>query len=101
MIYNFRFISPAHHSELLPSDLGSAASIVEDLISQKLYGRSHLMIVQSVWVRFLTMEYQFVLHIAIRRLSDIASNEEDLEPYIEGLIAEALLQLFGEGVSVF
>ncbi len=101
MIYHFRFVSSAHHSELLPSDLEDDVRIVKDLISKKLVGRTPLMIVQSVRVEFLFTEYHYILYIAIARQGKIANNEADMEPYVEGLVAEALLQLFGDGVSVF
>lgn len=101
MLYKYRFVCPGRHSELLPSDSEGSIAIIEDLLSQKLCGRTPLMIVHSVKVDFLFVENQYVLRIVIRRVSEIASEEEDLELRIEGLIAEALLQFFGEGVSVF
>jgi|SRR5579863_925647 len=101
MFYKYRFVCPAGHSELLPSDSDGSIAIIEDLVSQKLCGRAPLMIVHSVKVDFLFVEYQYVLRIVIRRVSEVDNEEEFLELRIEGLIAEALLQLFGEGVSVF
>lgn len=99
--YWFHFVCPAHHSELLPSDLEGAAYTVEDLIGQKLYGRSPLTIVKSVRVEFLFSSYQYVLHIIVCRLGELPDNDnKEQELYVECLISEALLQLFGDGISV-
>ena len=103
MIYHFRFVGSAHLSELLPSAMESNHCIIEDVISRKLYGRAPLMIVQdgSVHVQFHFSEYNYIIHVTIERSGKVNKDEESLKVHIESLVAEALLELLGGGLSSF
>ena len=102
LLYSFRLVGSAHHSELVPSDTKGNLWVVTNAIIRKLDGRSPLMRIQddSIQVEFLFHEYYYIINVAIE-CPGKANDEEGLEAHIEGLIAEALLELFGDGLSSF
>lgn len=108
LVYNFRLVGSAHHSELRSSDTKGNHWIVKDAIGRKLSGRSPRMIIlnngiqdDGVLVEFLPVENYYIFRITIECLDKVGNDEDSLKACIEALISEALVELFGDGISVF
>ena len=90
---------PGRFCELIAGDLEEAEFTVEDLVSQVLKELPSIAIVNKTEVDFFPSDnmYAFLIRISYyEKVKDASNDFEDIKLRVEGLVSQALLQLFWE-----
>lgn len=98
-ILTFCFYCPGRYSEILPSDLEGAESIVKKLVSYALELLSSPATVNRVKIDFFPAENMYTTCLGIQyygNVEDSGDNPIDMKLKLECLLGQVLLQLFWE-----